>query len=619
MSPAPQVGQCGAVGPDHVTIELGAAPQDCSAVAPRIQVDQAQGGADFSILWRDLHVTAGGVKALRGVSGEARSGRLVALMGATGAGKSTLLNALAARGPEPVKGGVRYGKRQLRWSKALRRHVCFVEQDDMVHDNLEVGHALTAMGRLRLPQGADVEARVSSTLKMLRLEHTYDRRCGALSGGERKRFCIAQELLTDPWALLCDEPTTGFDSATAQVVADVLRGLSRATGVVIICAIHQPSSQLFNTFDDLYLLSDGRALYNGPVAEAAGYFEARARTARPHGYATADWMMELVVLERIPKDVRDVMEAENNRELGSEEQLGGEQLVEAASSRYAPYCTQLAVLARRQSVLTKAALWPPPWTLLSMHVIQGGVAGLLWLNTHRREEDIFPSLAAVLLMIAPWMFFSILNAVPVVGAQEVLLKRELRSGAFQVSAWFASFTTAVTLHECIWTFFYTPILFWMSGISGNFGGFVGLMLLTLLLVWMMHATGLIAGALVKSTASAFTLALLFVNFSFLFCGVLVPISRSPLPELRFANPLWYAFQLAIHIVMGDEEYQCSDPSQGKPTGFPDVCPGGVISPADVRRKYEVELDGGTCVGALFGITVLFRVLALLCVRRRMHV
>ena len=65
-------------------------------------------------------------------------------------------------------------------------------------------------------------------------------RPAGISGGERKRLCIAMELLTRPQLLFCDEPTSGLDSVTALSVCRLLRNLAAECGCTILCTIHQP-------------------------------------------------------------------------------------------------------------------------------------------------------------------------------------------------------------------------------------------------------------------------------------------------------------------------------------------------------------------------------------------
>ncbi|XP_039023789.1 ABC transporter G family member 15-like [Hibiscus syriacus] len=90
-------------------------------------------------------------------------------------------------------------------------------------------------------------------------------------GGEKKRLSIALEILTRPHLLFLDEPTSGLDSASAFFVIQTLRNVGR-DGRTIITAIHQPRSEVFSLFDDLFLLSGGEQVYFGEAKMAAKFF-----------------------------------------------------------------------------------------------------------------------------------------------------------------------------------------------------------------------------------------------------------------------------------------------------------------------------------------------------------
>jgi ABC-type multidrug transport system ATPase subunit len=92
-----------------------------------------------------------------------------------------------------------------------------------------------------------------------------------LSGGERKRVSIGQEMLINPSLLLLDEPTSGLDSTTAQRIVSTLRELAKG-GRTIVMTIHQPSSRLFYLFDKVLLLSEGNPLYFGERSQVMEYF-----------------------------------------------------------------------------------------------------------------------------------------------------------------------------------------------------------------------------------------------------------------------------------------------------------------------------------------------------------
>ncbi|KVH90385.1 ABC-2 type transporter [Cynara cardunculus var. scolymus] len=83
-----------------------------------------------------------------------------------------------------------------------------------------------------------------------------------ISGGEKKRLSIALEILTKPTLLFLDEPTSGLDSASAFFVVQALRSVARDGRRTVVSSIHQPSSEVFALFDDLFLLSGGETFFS---------------------------------------------------------------------------------------------------------------------------------------------------------------------------------------------------------------------------------------------------------------------------------------------------------------------------------------------------------------------
>lgn len=110
-----------------------------------------------------------------------------------------------------------------------------------------------------------------------------------LSGGERKRLAFAVELLNDPVILFCDEPTTGLDSYSAQQLVQTLYDLAKK-GTTILCTIHQPSSQLFDMFNNVLLLSEGRVAFTGSPQNALDFFAQNGYRC-PEAYNPADYLI----------------------------------------------------------------------------------------------------------------------------------------------------------------------------------------------------------------------------------------------------------------------------------------------------------------------------------------
>lgn len=151
----------------------------------------------------------------------------------------------------------------------------YVTQEDVLLGTLTVRETIKYSAQLRLPTKMskdEVNSIVEGTIIEMGLQDCADRVIGnwhlrGISGGEKKRLSIALEILTRPHLLFLDEPTSGLDSASAFFVVQTLRNIAR-DGRTVISSIHQPSSEVFALFDDLYLLSSGETVYFGEAKMA---------------------------------------------------------------------------------------------------------------------------------------------------------------------------------------------------------------------------------------------------------------------------------------------------------------------------------------------------------------
>lgn len=188
---------------------------------------------------------------------------LYSVMGPSGSGKSTLLNALACRLDKEVSinGEVRLNGRKYSTTE-LKAMSGYVMQDDLLNAHLTVEETLWYSAELRLPNSFTTEQRqqrVEEALVEMGLVHARNVIVGnslkkGISGGERKRLCVAIELLTHPLLLFLDEPTSGLDSVTALSLCEKLKELADSGKTTVVCTIHQPQSKIFKLFSNLILL-----------------------------------------------------------------------------------------------------------------------------------------------------------------------------------------------------------------------------------------------------------------------------------------------------------------------------------------------------------------------------
>ena len=139
---------------------------------------------------------------------------------------------------------------------------------------------------------------VDQTLKELGLNACADTVVGGLmtrglSGGEKKRTSVGMELICNPSVLFLDEPTTGLDSFIALQIIELLVSIAKNYNRTIIATIHQPSSQIFNCFDRLLLLSKGATVFMGRASESIKYFK-QLGFGLPENYNPADYFLTVI-------------------------------------------------------------------------------------------------------------------------------------------------------------------------------------------------------------------------------------------------------------------------------------------------------------------------------------
>jgi hypothetical protein len=181
----------------------------------------------------------------------------------------------------------------------------------LVDDILDTGRTLLQMrGRLR-------ELGIALILNLLEIKDLANRQVSSLSPGETKKLTIAVEMASNPSVLFLDEPTSGLDALSASQVVRCLRRLAM-TGRTIICTIHQPSADVFFSFDQLMLLAPGGwPMYAGPTGPQAatlvGYLESLCKSYNDFFFHYTDTPLLVVNTSDIdfvnnPDDLENLMQ-----------------------------------------------------------------------------------------------------------------------------------------------------------------------------------------------------------------------------------------------------------------------------------------------------------------------
>ena len=442
---------------------------------------------------RGLERVAGGTKLLRGLNFGVAPGSLVAVMGASGSGKTTLLRCLAGD-LRPHGGVVLVGGLPLaEHAERLRGFIAYVPQDDLVHGHVTVEESVRFAARLRLGQvpTEEIEARVERVLRALDLlgqRHLQvgDPRRPLLSGGQRKRVSLAQELVTDPALLLLDEPTSGLSTADAAGIVAHLRDLADA-GRTVMATLHQPEPEVLEQFDQLILLQDGQLAWSGPPAEAVDFHGAGALRAALDPLAVMQFAREGPAPPS-PAEPRPIVPALRPSPLVQ---------VETILAR-----TTLSRLRDRANLLVTGVQAP----------VVGGLTALLFAG-----EDPLRRNVPLFVLVVATLFFGCFNAAREVVGERTVLRRELAGGLSlgpYLLAKYGFLCTLGALQVAIMLALAVPAV----GFEGALGPLYGQLVLT---VAAATALGLLVSALVRSEEAALALVPVLLIPQLMLGGVLI--------------------------------------------------------------------------------------------------
>jgi ABC-type branched-subunit amino acid transport system ATPase component len=236
----------------------------------------------FILEVEDLHVSYGGVRALRGVSLGVPQGQIVAVLGNNGAGKSTLMRAisgtLALHRGTIDRGSVHLGDRQLAGldpAKIVHQGVVQVPEGRRIFGELTVEENLRAgaFGRSDRAGTRDAHDRVFELFP--RLKERRSQRGALLSGGEQQMLAIGRALMSDPKVLLLDEPSLGLAPQLVDRIGDIIQQINQQGTAVVL--VEQNAAMALKIAHRAYVLEVGQVALEGDARELAGRDEVREK------------------------------------------------------------------------------------------------------------------------------------------------------------------------------------------------------------------------------------------------------------------------------------------------------------------------------------------------------
>lgn len=221
----------------------------------------------MSIHVADLQKFYGKHHALKGISFDARPGRVLGFLGPNGAGKTTTMKILSGS-LSPTSGHASMAGVDIQQDSLIaRQHMGYLPEDNPLYLDMYVREALAFMAGLH--GIANRHARIAEVIAMTGLTAEQHKKIYQLSKGYRQRVGLAQAILHNPDILILDEPTSGLDPNQLQDIRSLIKNLGREKTVLLSTHIMQEVEALC---DDVIIIHRGRIIADFPLEELAARY-----------------------------------------------------------------------------------------------------------------------------------------------------------------------------------------------------------------------------------------------------------------------------------------------------------------------------------------------------------
>ncbi|XP_058098982.1 ABC transporter G family member 6-like [Magnolia sinica] len=566
------------------------------------------------------------------ISGEARDGEIMAVLGASGSGKSTLIDALADRiSRASLKGTITLNGEPL-GSRLLRVISAYVMQDDLLFPMLTVEETLMFSAEFRLPRTLSKtkkRARVQALIDQLGLRSAAKTIIGdeghrGVSGGERRRVSIGNDIIHDPIILFLDEPTSGLDSTSAFMVVKVLQRIAQS-GSIVIMSVHQPSYRILGLLDRLIFLSRGQTVYGGSPARLPLFFSEFGHPI-PENENRTEFALDLIrELEGSPGGTKGLVEFNKSwqsmklRRNSDSDALGLSlkdaistsisrgKLVSGATSdsssasdmpRFAnPFWIEMVVLTKRSAMNAKRM--PELFGIrLGAVLVTGFILATMFWHLDDSPKGVQERLGFFAFAMST-IFYTCAEALPVFLQERYIFMRETAYNAYRRSSYVLS-NAIVSIPGLVFlSVAFAATTFWAVGLAGGLSGFFFFFITILASFWAGSSFVTFLSGVVTHVMLGYTVVVAVLAYFLLFSGFFITRDRIP--------PYWLWFHyisLVKYPFEGILQHEFEDTSKCFVTGAQifDSTPLGTLSPMmkaallkSMSGVLGVNITSTTCV------------------------
>ncbi|KAF8743104.1 ABC transporter, partial [Rhizoctonia solani] len=546
---------------------------------------------------------------LHSFNGAVRPGEMVLVLGRPGAGCSSFLKTITnQRGSFlSVDGDVRYaGFGAEEFGKRYAGQTAYNMEDDIHYPRLSVAQTLQFALKLKSPgrllpeqTRAELSDEVLSTLlSMLNITHTRNTVVGnefvrGVSGGERKRVSIAEMMASRAVVCSWDNSTRGLDASTALDYAKSLRIMTDIFKLTTFVSLYQAGEGIYEQFDKVLLIDEGRQVYFGPAQEARAYMVSlgfrnmpRQTTADyltgctdPNERAFADGLMaanvpstpdqlaqafqqskywSMILAER--QAMQAEWQGEENDPSGSQAQFleANKEEKRKHVSRKDPhtvsFVSMVKTLVWRQWLLQIQDTFSI-FTSFATSIIIAIVAGSVYLNLPLTAAGGFTR-GGVIFLALLFNAFNAFSELPTMMGGRPILYKQLSYRFYRGSALSVAQTITDLPLSSIRVLLFSIIIYFMCGLDRNAGAFFTFYLFIYITFLAMTAFFRLIGIVCSGYEVAARLAAVIITFMVTYAGYMIPVQAMKRWLFWIWNPLNYGFASMMENEFYRVDLQC---------------------------------------------------------------